>query len=165
MKKIKGSGIKILKIIHLLFSFMWIGGGLCMVLLLLTTTPLESHEMYMRSFALKMVDDYLVIPGALGCFFTGIIYGIWTNWGFFKYKWITVKWILCVAMILSGTFLMGPWVNGNVYQIQDISKYTPDNSEFFYNVSQTIIWGSIQVSSLLIVVIISVFKPWKSKTK
>lgn len=163
MKKLKGNGIKVLKMVHLLLAVMWIGGGLAMMLLLLTTSPQESHEMYMRSLALKLIDDWLIVPGAIGLLLTGIVYGIWTNWGFFKHKWITIKWILAVFMVLTGTFLMGPQVNGNVYSIEDIPNYTLQNSEFFSNVSQTILWGTIQVVLLVLTVIISVLKPWKGK--
>ena len=165
MKKISGKGNKILKIAHLLFAFMWIGGAISMSVLLLTTSPQESHELYMRSLALKLIDDWLIIPGAICISITGIIYGIWTNWGFFKHRWVVVKWILNILLMLSGTFLLGAWVNGNVYPVEDISKYTLDNGTFFYNVSQTIIWASIQIFTLFIVVIISVIKPWKVQKK
>lgn len=162
MKKLKGNGVKALKAVHFLFAFMWIGGALSMTLLLLTTAPQESYEMYMRSLSLKQVDDWLIIPGAMGCLATGIVYGVWTHWGFFKHRWVTVKWGLTIAMILLGTFLMGPWVNGNVYAPADIADYTRANTEFFHNVSQTILWGSIQLILLLGVIVISVFKPWKT---
>lgn len=165
MKRVTGTGLKFLKIIHLLLAFMWIGGGLSMLLLLLTTLPMDGHELYMRSLVLKRIDDWLIIPGALGIIISGIVYGVWTNWGFFKHKWISVKWILTIAMVLLGTFLMGPWVNGNVYPIEKMADYTLENKEFFSNVSQTIIWGSIQVLLLLLVVIISVLKPWKTKKR
>lgn len=165
MKKISGQGIKILKIVHLLLAFMWIGGALSMMLLLLALSPQESHEMYIRSFALKIIDDWLIIPGAIGILITGIIYGIWTNWGFFKYRWIVVKWIFTVVMISAGTFLMGPWVNGNVYPVQDIPNYTPDNYAFLLNVERTILCGSMQLALLLVTIIVSVLKPWKAKKK
>lgn len=161
MKKITGRGMKVLKILHLLLAFMWIGGAFSMMLLFLTTSPQDSHELYMRSLALQLIDDWLIIPGAVGMLISGIVYGVWTNWGFFKYRWIIVKWILTVVMILVGTFLMGPCVNGNVYPVEDISKYTLDNSVFFRNVSTTIFWGLIQTFMLLFVVAISVLKPWK----
>lgn len=165
MKKLKGNGIKVLKIVHLLLAILWIGGGLSMMLLLLLTSPQESYEMYMRSVALKLIDDWLIIPGAVGMLLTGVVYGVWTNWGFFKYNWITVKWILAIFMVLSGTFLMGPQVNGNVYPAEEISNYTLQNSEFFANVSQTMFWGLIQVILLIITVVVSVLKPWKGKSK
>lgn len=163
MKKITGKGVKILKILHLLFAFMWIGGAFSMVLLMLTTSPQESHELYMRSLVLKLIDDRLIIPGAIGITISGIVYGIWTNWGFFKHKWIIVKWIFTLLMMLSGTFLMGPWVNNNVYPVENISNYTLENSEFFYNVSHTVICATIQIFFSITVVVISIFKPWKKK--
>ena len=165
MKKLTGKGIKILKTAHLFFAFMWLGGGVSLLLLLLTTSPQESHELYMRSLALKLIDDWLIIPSAVCAFLTGIIYGVWTNWGFFKHRWLLVKWIINILLMLIGTFLLGTWVNSNVYPVEDISKYTLDNETFFYNVSQTIIWASIQIFALFIVVIISVFKPWKVQKK
>jgi hypothetical protein len=165
MKKFTEKWVKILKIVHLLFAFMWIGGGISIILLLLTTSPQESHELYMRSLIIKLIDDWLIIPGALGIVIIGIIYGIWTNWGFFKYKWIIVKWTLTILMAFLGTFFLGTWVNSNVYPVEDISNYTLDNSTFFYNVLQTAIWASVQIFLLLIVIIISVFKPWKQQKK
>jgi hypothetical protein len=165
MKKLTGKWIKILKITHLLFAFMWIGGGISILLLLLTASPQESHELYMRSLAIKLIDDWLIIPGAAGIIIIGIIYGIWTDWGFFKHKWIIVKWILTVLMAISGTFFLGTWVNTNVYPVEDISNYSLDNNTFLYNVLQTVIWASVQIFLLLTVVVISVFKPWKRQKK
>ena len=163
MKKLSGNGIKILKILHLIFASMWLIGGVCMILLLTTITPQESHEMYMLAVILKQIDDWIIVPGAMSCLVTGIVYGVWTNWGFFKHRWITVKWVMTVTMILMGTFLMGPWVNDNVYTVDDISNYTMDNSVFFSNNHKTVVLGSVQAVLLLVVVILSVLKPWKTK--
>jgi len=163
MKKLSGNGIKILKILHLLFASMWFIGGVCMILLLATITPQESHEMYMRAVILKQIDDWIIIPGATSTLVTGIVYGIWTNWGFFRHRWITVKWIMTITMISMGTFLMGPWVNDNVYPVNDISNYTMDNSIFFSNNHKTVVLGSIQTFLLFVVIILSVLKPWKTK--
>jgi hypothetical protein len=164
MKKLTGNGIKILKMFHLLFASMWFGGGLSMLLLLITLSPQESYEMYMRSLALQKIDDYIVIPAAIACLITGLIYGIWTNWGFFKHRWITVKWILLIIMIMISLGLfMGPWIDNNVYPITEISNYTMDNKDFFHNIRWSILVGAIQVSFLFFVYIISVFKLWKKK--
>ena len=65
MKKLSTKGIKVLKIAHLLFVIMWVGGSFCMALLLLTTSPQESNQLYMRSLTMKLIDDWLIIPGAV----------------------------------------------------------------------------------------------------
>lgn len=165
MKTLSSNNLKLLKVIHLLCAFMWIGGAFSMLLLLSGAHPAESHEMYMRSLSLKMIDDWLIIVGANGCIITGLIYGIWTKWGFFKHRWITVKWGLTLFMVLSGTFAMGPCVNGNVYSPDEIALYTSDNEVFWNNISQTIVWGILQTVLLIATMVISVYKPWKGKTK
>lgn len=165
MKTLSAKGQKLLKVFHLLFNFMWIGGAFSMMLLLLGTNHQESHELYMKSVTLKMIDDWLIIVGASGCVITGVIYGIWTKWGFFKQRWIIVKWILTIFMVISGTYLMGPCVNGNVYPVTEISNYTIENKSFNDNLSQITFWGIIQTILLIITVLISVYKPWKCKGK
>lgn len=163
MNKLSPKGTRILKIIHLIFAAMWLGGALGLTFLLLDSVPDNSGAMFMRARAAQVVDDYIIIPGALGCLFTGLVYSIWTNWGFFKHKWVTVKWILTVAMILFGTFVMGPMVNGNVYLIEDIDLYNADNITYFKNVSNNITAGLFQITAMLFVFVISVIKPWRSK--
>lgn len=43
---------------------------------------------------------------------TGLIYGLFTNWFFFKHRWVTAKWILTILAIFSGTFMLGVWEGG-----------------------------------------------------
>lgn len=161
MKTLGTNSLKILKILHLSSTFMWIGGALSMMLLIVGIIPTESHEMYMHSLSLKMIDDWLIIIGAYGCIITGLIYSIFTKWGFVKHRWIAVKWILTIFMVLSGTFMMGPRVNGNVYTPENISLYSTANSTFWDNITQVKYWGILQLVLLITVVIISVYKPWK----
>lgn len=165
MKTLGAKRLKLLKLLHLMCNFMWIGGGISMMLLLMGTHPQESHELYMKSVALKEIDDWLIITGASGCITTGLIYGIWTRWGFFKQRWITVKWILTIFMVGTGTFLMGPCVNDNVYGATEISDYTLNNTTFWNNIEQITFWGIIQIILLFLTVVISVYKPWKAKNK
>ena len=56
------------------------------------------------SSVLKIIDDWLIIGGANGCLLTGILYAAFTMWGFFRYIWMTIKWILTAFMIATGTF-------------------------------------------------------------
>ena len=54
---------------------------------------------------MRLIDDIVVIPGAILTVVTGVIYGMFTNWGFFKHKWIIVKWILGITIIIVGIFV------------------------------------------------------------
>lgn len=164
MKKLSPRGIKILKIVHLFFAVLWIGGGIALLLVLFSVSPENGDELYMKSRIIQIIDDFLIIPGALGSFFIGIVYGIWTNWGFFKHKWITVKWVVTVAQILFGTFVLGPWVNENVEIASQLRDAAMDNAVLLHNVQMSQIFGSGQVFLLVAVfLVVSVLKPWKGK--
>lgn len=164
MKTLGSKGLKFMKLIHLIAAFLWVGGALSIVLILTCFHPENPHEMYMFSHALKAIDDMMVVVGAYGFIVSGILYGIFTKWGFFKYRWITVKWVLTLLMILSGTFLMGPCINGNAFPVEEIARYTTEADTFWKNVAQNTRWGYVQLILLTLTVIISVYKPWKSKT-
>ncbi len=130
--------MKILKIIHLIFAVMWMGGVMVMNVLKLLISPQhpEMHDFF--AIAEQAVDSIVIIPGAMGILLTGIVYGIWTNWGFFKQRWITVKWIITIWMTINGIFIIGAW----------------DNEYIFL---------PLQLATHTFVLIISVLKPWKKK--
>ena len=151
MKKLGTRWVKVLKILHIVLATMWIGGALSMMAVMLLTDVTDVCSMLTRAQVLKVIDDYLIIVGANGCIVTGILYGALTNWGFFRHRWITAKWVLTVLMVASGTFLMGPCVNSNVLKT--------DTIVYQQNVEQTILWGWVQIAMLAVTVILSVWKP------
>ena len=104
------------------------------------------------------MDDYFIIRGAVGALITGLIYSLWTNWGFFKHTWIIVKWIMTILQILFGALVLGPCINRNV-MIADQLR----DAVFLNNIQTTQIWGTVQTMLLLFVIVISVQKPWKKK--
>lgn len=162
MKKLNSTGTKILKTCHLIFVMMWVVGVMAMALISLLSSQ-SGDELYMMFHISRIIDDFLVIPGAVLTVVTAVIYGLYTNWGFFKHKWIIVKWIISIAVIIIGTFYFSPMLDNNL----DISNETRDmalnNSTVKDNMQITSVGAFVQLSVLLFLVIISVFKPWKSK--
>ncbi|MDR2934871.1 MAG: hypothetical protein LBV70_03185, partial [Candidatus Adiutrix sp.] len=109
MKKFGARGQRILKIIHLVLAGVWLGGSLGLNLMLAALGPGQSGgELLGYDLARQFVDDFVIIPGALGCLFSGLLISLFTLWGFFKHPWVAVKWLLTVACILFGTFYLGP---------------------------------------------------------
>lgn len=166
MKKLSSRGVKILKIIHLFFAILWIGGGIALLVVLFGINPMNGDELYMKSRIIQLIDDCLIIPGALASLFIGIVYGIWTNWGFFKHRWITVKWVVTVAQILFGTFALGPWVNETVEIADRMRDAAINDATLLHNLEMSRIWGTLQVALLILVfLVVSVLKPWKKKKR
>ena len=162
MQTLKKQCLKILKMVHLLFVVMWIGGAIAMTILLFLVHPETGDELYMKMHTLKVIDNLIIIPGALGNLLVGIVYGVWTKFGFFKQPWISVKWVLTVAQILFGTFFLGPWVNENVAIANTLREGAFNDATFLHNFQMHAIWGSVQLALLLFVLVISVQKPWRA---
>lgn len=134
------------------------------MMLLIACMPEDgANEIHAYTTALKHIDDWLIIGGANGCVLTGLIYGICTKWGFFRHRWIVLKWVLTIFMMASGTFIMGPLVNGNAAHPADLAFYLAPDGEFGQSITTIVRWGLLQISLLIIVFAISVIKPRKSR--
>lgn len=86
MKTLGSKGLRVLKICHLLFATMWIGGVMALVSLQLGQTPQTREMMYTAAQSHLIVDEYFLIPGGIGIIATAILYGTITKWGFFKQR-------------------------------------------------------------------------------
>lgn len=104
----------------------------------------------------------MVIPGAILTVITGIIYGEKTKWGFFKYRWLTVKWIIGIVIIVIGTCWLHPMA------VDIINLATPNASEAivfpmdYFGLALIIskIMALVQGAALIFLIWVSVFKPW-----
>lgn len=148
-----------LKLLHIVFAAMWMGGGLSLCLILFFSRPQNGDELYAANRAMQIVDDMVIVPGAMGGLFTGLIFSVWTRWGFFKHGWVTIKWMMTLAQAILGTFLLGPWLNDNV-DIARLERIAAlDNPIFAANQHKTMVWGTLQVALIGVMMGISVIKP------
>ena len=165
MQKLGKNGLKWLKGFHMLTVSCWIGGGVALFLLYFLKDGVDDGRvLYGINQSIHHVDMLLiVIPGAIGCLLTGLIYGFFTNWGFFKHNWLIFKWILTVLTILFGTFFLGPWETEMMNISGDLGLTALSDPAYLYSQNMNFIWGGLQTFLLMVTVFISIFKPWKSK--
>jgi hypothetical protein len=104
-----------------------------------------------------------LVPGAIGTFLTALIYSIWTNWGWFKHNWITVKWIICIFGLVFGTFWLGPWVGEMAAIAKDKGLDALSDPNFIRNRQNSMIYGTLQGLTVIFAAFISTLKPWKKK--
>lgn len=157
-------GMKTLKVFHLLFIMMWTVGVFMMGLLYWRPSVNSLEFLYNQTTAL-FIDYTLVIPGAILAVLTGIIYGVKTKWGFFKYRWLTVKWIVGVAIILIGTFCLHPLALEIIAQATATANESISfPTDYFGSKLQIVNWMALlQVAGLFFLIWVSVFKPWNKK--
>ena len=167
MKKMGPKGLKWLKGIHLIAVSCWIGGGVALALLyFLKEGVTDGGVLHGIDQSIHYVDmAVIVIPGAFGCLLTGLAYGIFTRFGFFRHGWMIFKWILTVGAILFGTFWLGPWETRMMELSGQLGAAAPADAAYRYNMLMHEVFGTLQVSLLMVTVFISIFKPWKGKKK
>lgn len=163
MRKLTPAAQRWLKAAHILFAAVWTSSGITLIVMQLSLEASSGGELYGILRSAKFIDDFLIIPGAIGSLLTGLIYSIWTNWGFFRHHWITLKWVVNVGGILFGTFFLGVWLNSLPPIAAELGLDALSDPVFVQNQSRNLGWGSIQVASLIFAVAISALKPWGRK--
>lgn len=165
MKKLGLTARAWLKSIHILFACLWIGAAVSMLLLIFVRGHVATgDELWAVNVSVKLIDDYIIIPSAIGCLITGILFSGFTNWGFFKFNWIIVKYIINIAAILFGTFFLGPWVNG-MEAIAKVERLAAlQNTTYLSYYQMNAYFGALQALLLIVAAIISVFKPWGKRS-
>lgn len=162
MGKLHARGQRILKIVHLIFAGLWIGGAVALNLMVASLGPAETGgELLGYDIARKFVDDFIIIPGATGCLLSGLLISLLTPWGFFKHRWVAVKWILTVACVLFGTFALGPLINGQPGISAALGLDALSDPAYLANRHNNLLGGALQLAAIAFMVVISVIKPWK----
>ncbi|NTW03537.1 MAG: hypothetical protein HGA19_20060 [Oscillochloris sp.] len=165
MKKLGANGRAWLKGFHILFTAAWVGAAVCMILLHFSYRPGTGSETHTVLAALKRIDDWVIIPSAIGSLLTGLLISWLTPWGFFKWRWVTVKWIGTIAVMLFGTFCLGPWLNGMEAMAAANPQSALQDPTFLSNRQLMSYAVGPQLFLLLFMVFISVLKPWKRSTR
>jgi len=162
MPKLNPLSQKILKIVHLIFVCLWIGGATTVPAMKIGLHPSDGHLLYGFDLTRKFVDDYIIIPGAVGCLLTGLCYSMFTGFGFFKLRWVTVKWVITMFGVIYGTFWLGPWLNSLPPISLQLGMDALHNPEYQRAAIMNFSWGLFQLATLIFAAAISVLKPWKS---
>ncbi|NNJ09028.1 DUF2269 family protein [Chloroflexales bacterium ZM16-3] len=165
MMKLSATSRSYLKGCHIICTCAWVGAGVCMFLLNFVARPNNSHDLYVVMAALKLIDDWVIIPAAAGSLLTGLLLSWLTPWGFFKWHWVTVKWVLTIIMTLFGMFYLSPWL----HEMADITVANPhgvlQDETFLTNRWLLSLSGGPMFLSMFFLVFLSVIKPWSGRNR
>lgn len=164
MPKLKANGLKWLKGFHLIAVSCWIGGGIALILLyFLKKGVADGNVLYGINQSLHHVDMGVVVyPGAFGCLITGLIFSSFSNWGFFRHKWIILKWVLTITAIWFGSTYLGPWERALVEISGKLGMAALISPDYLQYEKMHVVFSAVQILLLITIIFISIFKPWKS---
>lgn len=161
---ISGNAQRILKILHLLAVCFWIGGYLSQLLLYYTSATAQSgDELFGILRSSRFISVYVVVYlGALGSFFTGLAYSLCTNRGFFRHKWVVIKWFSTIYLMCCGGFLLGPWSVSLLEAALTLDMAVFTDPGYLEVRAKLLKLLTVQMGLLILLIVISVYKPWET---
>lgn len=146
---------------HVGFSALWTGTVLSMLLLAFRNThSTNADALYTLNSAITLLDDWIVIPSAIGSVVTATFLCWVTNYGFFKFYWVITKWVLTTGLIAFGTFWLFPWGNVAVRLSGQEGLEALHNPIYNFDAKGVLLGAIIQILTLVVIIGISVLKPW-----
>jgi hypothetical protein len=153
--------MKWLRLFHILTTSIWFGGVACIgVLTWICFFGLNQQEFLTVAPVSGLLFDKIILPVALITLAQGIIYSIFTNWGFIKHKWILIKWLgLILLVICTGTGSIDNMelVIEKVQTQGFVGGYSDGGIVLMFFLAQVVI--------MAIMIALSVFKPFGKKEK
>jgi hypothetical protein len=167
MKKsiLGATGKQWLKSIHLTFSLIWLGAAICMNVLRFAWMPIENGDLYAVDHTVVLLDHWVILPAALGALLTGLLESWLTTWGFFKYRWVTVKWAVTVAAMLFAPLFQAQWAQEMASISSAEGLLALQNPAYLRYRLLYSLCGLVLIFALSILPIISVLKPWLKQDK
>ncbi|BAY86703.1 hypothetical protein NIES267_62140 [Calothrix parasitica NIES-267] len=150
---------------HIGFAALWTGAVLSMFLIAFRNkNTANSDILFALNSAINLLDDFIVIPAAIGSVVTATLLCWGSNYGFLKFYWVITKWILTSGLMIFGTFWLFPW--GNAAEEIALSEGLEafNNPIYLFDARGVLIGSLIQISFLLIIIAISTLKPWGRRT-
>jgi hypothetical protein len=105
---------------------------------------------------MHLLSSTSIKASTIGATLTGVLLSVLTKWGLFKYYWIIVKQVMTLLLIGINIWGMYSWTLNALNQFEQTSILT-----FHTNLWVGII---VQLTSLIFIFAISVFKPWGKRT-
>ena len=153
---------KILKVFNITFAASMFGGLIAILVILMVKKNWNTTAENIFGVDLSILKIFTC--GISYAFFalilTSFILGLFTEWGFVKYRWIISKWIITLSMFAVTWFGLGPSING-MTSISDAGLNNSTMSGEYLNFQRNaIIFCVIEIITILLIFLVSVFKPW-----
>jgi uncharacterized protein with FMN-binding domain len=157
---------RVLLSIHLALNSILIGGLVAVVVLNYAKQGSQSgDQQYAINLALFKIHDTVVMNAGMGVIVTGLLFSLFTKWGFFDFYWVTMKWVGVALLFFVMIFYMAPAING-MAALSDVQRIQAlGNPLYGQYEKQSAIFAALLLALLVAMIVLSVFKPWGQRAK
>lgn len=161
MIKIKGKGLRMLKVLHLLGIICWLGGSVTSLAMLTQLSSMTHADALLSTLGLlEMVDLYVIAAAAMFTVGIGLIYGFFSSWGFGKMRWILVKWLLSLGIIITGSCFYLPLLTQMGQLVRDLGIAAVADVGFQSSLHWIYVLFGCHLAAMILMVFLSVLRPW-----
>ncbi|MFJ7906834.1 DUF2269 domain-containing protein [Kitasatospora sp. NPDC096204] len=152
---------KPLVVLHVVASVSWPALMLCLLTLAVTALTTGDADRLRTAYrAMGLLGDALILPLSLLTFLSGVVLGLGTSWGLFRYHWVSTKFWLTLGAMTASVLALPDRLHDAV-RVADAHPTGPitmaDLGFVRYN---TVIVPAVALTLYLVNVVLSVYKPW-----
>ncbi|MFI6765706.1 DUF2269 family protein [Streptomyces sp. NPDC050355] len=157
MQQLRRPARRALLVLHVAVSVSWLGLTLGLLTLSVTGFTTGSPEMAAVAYrAMKIFNDWLVLPIALATLVSGLVLSLGTPWGLARHRWVFIKFWLTLVTVLLTVFSLSPGIDQLAAEAAAGSP-TPD--------FHLVVAPAVATATYLFITAISVLKPWGMTTR
>jgi len=153
---------KILKFFHIILAASIFGSLLAILIILMVKENynMATENTFVVDLSILKIFTWGVNYAFFALMITSCIYGLFTEWGFAKHRWIISKLMIVLIMFALTWFGLGPAING-MTSIADASlNNSTMNGEYLNFQHNAIVFSIIEIIAISLIFAISVLKPW-----
>jgi len=96
MRRIAGKGIDAVTLVHKLVAVVWVVGALGVLVLAVPVTHYAASDSSVTWARIVGFQD-VASASSVAMLLVGLVYGVWTTWGFLRNRLVILKWVLFLA--------------------------------------------------------------------
>ena len=142
---------------HITFSVSWFGAVAVFLALAIAGLTSQNVQIVRATYiAMGLSTWFVILPACFGALLSGLVQSLGTPWGLFKHYWIAVKLLLTILCTLVLLLHMQP-----ISYLAEVASETPlSNMDLRGLRIQLIADAGAALLVLLIIITISIYKPW-----
>lgn len=154
---------RVLKAIHIASAGVWLG-GLAGVVALLASGPAAAtgRGRFGLDLAAYTIHEQILFWAFVVTLTTGLVFALFTPWGFFRHRWITAKWILAGVLFVTTLWLQRPQLGG-VVGLSDAGVGAVGGRSYAAYRSSALDIALVQLAIVVVIFALSTLKPWGSR--
>ena len=146
---------------HVTFSVGWMGSVAAFLALSIVGRTSHSSDVVRGVYlATNLVGQAVILPMSLGALLTGLVEGLGTRWGLFKYRWVITKLVLSFTATLLLILHQFTAVAGAAKRALALPVGAWPDAGLGALQTQLVVDASLAILVLLVTTTLSIYKPW-----